>query len=182
MEKPAFGPKQLLTILIISLVLLFAAVAVGLTFVQANLNKQSEDIATEIAKISNTKLTPQSKTALQQELDSKKSTITKISSMYSTSANYQNTAVADITKYASKAGIVISSKNFNAVETSIASSKTVTLSFDGSVKYSNFIKFLTYIEKSTPKMQVSNLKIGRSDSGFGDEVKIDKLIIAVYVR
>jgi predicted PurR-regulated permease PerM len=182
MKKESFGPKQLLGLLISSLLILFAVITIGLIYVQSFLNNQSKEIATEISNISNANLTPQSQLALQQELDSKKSTITKIGSLYSSNADYQNTSVTDITKYASKSGIVISSKSFTAVDTAIASARTITLSFDGSVKYENLIKFLTYIEKTTPKMQVSNLKIGRSDNGNSNEVKIQKLVIAIYVR
>jgi len=182
MQKPFFGPKQLLTLLITAIVILFIAITLGLFFVQDNLNTQSKNIATEIAAISNTKLTPQSQAALQAELDSKKSVITKIGSLYSNSANYQSNALSDISKYAAKAGIKISSTSFTAVDTSIASSKTVTVSIDSSIKYSGLIKFLQYIEKTTPKMQVTNLKIERSENGSADEVKIQKLVIAIYVR
>lgn len=182
MEKSLFGPKQLLSILVSSLVILFIGIAVGLTFIQAELNSQSKNIASEVAGLNNTKLTPQSQATLQRELDSKKPIIAKIDALFATASNYQSTALSDIGTYASKSGIKISSTSFTALDTSIAGSKSVTVTINDNVKFDSLIKFLSYIEKTTPKMQVTNLKIDRSDSVTSSEVKVEKLIIAIYVR
>lgn len=132
---------------------------------------------------------------LKQELASSQELVTKAQQLFSTPATYQAQATKDITKYAEEAGIAISSIDSSSPSSESGSPRAGAnggptsgegnaefVTIKSPVSYMNLLKFLDAIEGNLPKMQVTNITLGRPAGSSGDMVTTDKITITVATR
>ena len=128
--------------------------------------------------------------ALKQQLADGQPLVAKAEKLFSAPDTYQTQALKDISKYASEAGITISSiDSANPDSGSAASplspsgtgySEVITL--QNPVSYAKLLQFLNAIEGNLPKMQITGVSIDRPAAPSGDQVTTDKITITVAVR
>jgi hypothetical protein len=122
---------------------------------------------------------------LQQQLAAGQGLVAKADALFSTSATYQTQALKDISKYASEAGISISSIDSAAPAagpTTVAPNSSEVITIQSPVSYAKFIQFLDAIEGNLPKMQITGISIGRPAVPSGDLIKTDKITVTVSTR
>lgn len=124
--------------------------------------------------------------ALQQQLAAGQSLVAKADALFSTPATYQTQALKDISKYASDAGISISS--IDSAAPSATGTITATpdysevITIQSPVSYAKFLQFLDAIEGNLPKMQITGITIGRPAIPSGDLITTDKITVMVSTR
>jgi len=182
MKNGAFGPKQLLIILIILLLITISGLVAGIIFSQNLLANQASELSKKLDEQAVKQLNPVSKKTIIDRLNAEKPIIDKIQSSYTKSDLADNTLGSLIATYAKKADINITSQTLSKSPTIIPNTKSVDIGVKSNTKYSNFIKFLTYVEKSLPKMQVTNISVKRATSGSPSEIDVTNLTIAIYYR
>jgi hypothetical protein len=125
---------------------------------------------------------------LKQQLADGQGLVAKANELFSTPATYQTQALKDISKYASEAGISISS--IDSAKPTNPSSPTPAMSSDSSevitiqspVSYAKFLQFLDAIEGNLPKMQITGITIGRPTNPSGDLITTDTITVTVSTR
>ncbi len=172
-----------------AIVLLLIAAGVGSWLMQGLLSSQviETDHARINADLSQTEL-QRSKT-LQTYLENNKAAIEKASAVVSETKTYQyqNQIVNDIESYASKAGVTVLGYSFPQ-DTATAKpdatglkSVSATLSLQTPVSYTNYLKFLKYIEQNITKMQITSLSLA-PDTDNANNIKDTAITLKVYVR
>jgi len=120
---------------------------------------------------------------LQQQLAAGQGLVTKANELFSTPATYQTQALKDISKYASEAGISISSIDSAPAEGAAATSNySEVITIQSPVSYAKFLQFLDGIEGNLPKMQITGITIGRPKIPSGDQITTDKITVTVSTR
>jgi len=124
---------------------------------------------------------------LKQQLASGQALVAKADSLFATPDTYQTQALKDISKYASEAGVTISSIDSSNPETSSGqatpgSNYSEIITLQSPVSYAKLLQFLDAIEGNLPKMQITGITITRPSSPSGDQVATDKITITVAVR
>ncbi|HEY8886730.1 MAG TPA: hypothetical protein VIM31_04515 [Candidatus Microsaccharimonas sp.] len=124
---------------------------------------------------------------LQQQLADGQGLVAKADALFSTPATYQTQALKDISKYASEAGVSISSIDSAKSDTATGAATTApdyseTITIQSPVSYAKFLKFLDAIEGNLPKMQITGITIGRPTIQAGDQITTDKITVTVSTR
>lgn len=121
---------------------------------------------------------------LQQQLTAGQGLVTKADQLFSTPATYQTQALKDISKYASNAGISISSIDSAAPGDANAAAPAYSeiITIQSPVSYAKFLQFLDAIEGNLPKMQITGISIGRPSVPSGDMITTDKITVTVSTR
>jgi len=117
---------------------------------------------------------------LKAQLEQDSGIIKKAESIFSTTDNYQTQAIRDIRHYAELAGVNVKSTTFRE-DANANSSRSVLVTIESPASYSNIIRFLRGIEGNIPKMEVSQLNLGRSSVG-GDTVLAEDISIIIHVK
>lgn len=102
MKNDAFGPKQLLIILIILLVLTISGLVAGIIFSQNLLSNQASELSKKLDEQAVKQLNPVSKKTIIERLDAEKPIIDKIQSAYTRSDLADNNLGSLIAAYAKK--------------------------------------------------------------------------------
>src|SRR5680860_119315 len=105
MKQSDNRPIKLRNILIITLLLLAAAVSVGFYFAQSKLEVIALDINTSISKSNQKLLDSKSASTLSAELATKQKAVSISQSFYYSNKSYQSDAVIKLKQLASDAGI-----------------------------------------------------------------------------
>lgn len=131
---------------------------------------------------------------LQADIEQQQAIINKTQALFTDQANYQTQVVQDVSRYASQLGLPTPSFSFQSAgaasgtgststgQTSTpaaATGNTVTVSLQSPIAYTTLLKFIMAIEQNLPKMQITSINIGRSDS---TQVTTDALTIQVFSR
>ncbi|MDB5179683.1 MAG: hypothetical protein JWN12_315 [Candidatus Saccharibacteria bacterium] len=121
---------------------------------------------------------------LQQQLAAGQSLVAKADALFSTPATYQTQALKDISKYASDAGISISSIDSAKPATGAAATPDYSeiITIQSPVSYAKFLQFLDAIEGNLPKMQITGITIGRPTIPSGDLITTDTITVMVSTR
>lgn len=178
--------------LLIGLVLLtLAAASVAFYFGFDWIKSHAEEVNTVIVAASQSGSTANSVNELREQLEKQQEIITTANSLFALTSNYQTQVIKDVYAYAEKTGINVSDiqlaeeassgSSSGSKPTSSLSTKSVTISLEGSVSYQNLLKFLTYIETNIPKMQISGIELSRPSDGSAS-VSISNITIGMYVR
>lgn len=181
-DTSSFGPKQLLVILSTILMLMIAGLVVGIIFSQNYLSGQSIELAKKLDEQAVRQLSPESKKIIQDKLKAQKPYIDKIENLYAKPESADSNLFSILLKYAEKADIEITSKTISNTTLPMKNAKAADIGLRVNTKYANFIKFLTYVEKSSPKLQVINMNLKRATSGKSDEIDVTNLTIAIYYK
>lgn len=116
---------------------------------------------------------------LKAQLDQDSGLIKKAESVFSTPDTYQSQAIRDIRNYAGLAGINVKSTTFK--EDTSTNSRSVVVAIESPTSYTGVIRFLRGIEGNIPKMEVSQLNLGRSSVG-GDTILAEDITVIIHVR
>lgn len=122
---------------------------------------------------------------LKKQLADGQSLVAKADALFSTPATYQTQALKDISKYASEAGISISSIDSAQPaggNAPVTSEYSEIITIQSPVSYAKFLQFLDAIEGNLPKMQITGITIGRPSNPSGDQITTDKITIKVSTR
>lgn len=144
-------------------------------------NASSQSVANVISS--------QSVTKLQNDINTYKVSNDKANSITLSSRDFPTKITNDLNKYATSTGIDITcaivetptSNLKNPTPISNIQPKFISVTFNRSVPFTNFIKFLKAIETNLPKMQPTNITIGR-DPSSSNLVKVDPIILEVYIK
>ncbi len=175
----------------------------GFYWFYTSLKSTADEVAKVKAEASATDLELQRLKALEQELKQYSGAMEKSQQIVaeSQSYQYQNQIISDLTSYAGKAGLSITSFNFQSqssqASTSTSSSNTaaststaagsapgpktvqVSIQLGENPRYQNILQFIRLIEQNLTRMQISEVSLAR---GEGDSVNTQLLNIEVYVR
>jgi hypothetical protein len=127
---------------------------------------------------------------LKKQLADGQPLVAKAQKLFSTPDTYQTQALKDISKYASDAGITISSIDSASPASGNATSPlspsgtgySEVITLQNPVSYAKLLQFLDAIEGNLPKMQITGVSIDRPATPSGDQVTTDKITITVAVR
>lgn len=137
-----------------------------------------------------TKEEDQSIKKLQSEANQYKLVSDKISDMVIPEDDYKNQIMNDLNKYASMSGISAPTYDFSKSDmlstnglSSISrpDSKIIIISLNNPVSYSNFIRFLKYIETNLPAIQITGLNITKSNAS-SDMITIEPITVRAYTH
>ncbi len=197
MKQPRLASTKLRSFLLVIVVTLSGLSAGGFYFGQVWLQTFAGTVSQTLANSKASGNDVQSFKKLQANLASRQEIIAKATSLVASSQNYQDQAILDLDKYASNAGISISNFSFapaaaataaattapaSVASTPASSSSSVTITLVSPISYAKLMKFMSAIEGSIPKMQVSSINLGRVADGGQDSVKTDQLTIEVYTQ
>lgn len=184
MKNSLFGPKQLLIILTIALLILMTGLVFGIFYAQSVLTKQSVELSEKMIGKDMSQLTPESKTLIQSRLNMQKPVIEQLNLLYTTATTAEIVLNSNITKYSEKSGInaKIETNSFSDVVLGSSKAKSVNVIVDNYVKYDQLFRFTSYIEKTLPKMQIVSLSLKRDASSKPDEIRVSNFKIAVYYK
>jgi hypothetical protein len=202
MNLSKLTPTNLRIILIVSLVLIVALAGVIFYFANTSLRGVATSVSHKVADAEASRNNLENLKKIQKFLDEQKTTIERVNSIVaeSQSYQYQDQIIIDLNSYATKAGIVITSINFDAPATAAApatsgatattpaaaepagavKSTFVSVSIQSPVKYESFLKLVKSIEQNLTKMQISKISMSKGTSS--SDVTTDTLNIEVYVR
>ncbi|MEI7539628.1 MAG: hypothetical protein WCJ36_02570 [Candidatus Saccharibacteria bacterium] len=137
----------------------------------------------------NSAISSQSLTKLQNDISTYKVSNDKANAITLSSRDFPTKITNDLNKYATSTGIDITyavaetptSNLKNLAPISNIQPKFISVTFNRSMPFTNFIKFLKAIETNLPKMQPTNITISR-DPSSGNLVKVDPIILEVYIK
>lgn len=185
-EMQATGLRSMLIVMV---VLTLGAASAGFYFAFGWIKSYADEVNVVVLAAVESGQTAGSVSGLQQQLEAQQAIITTANSLFAVSATYQTQVIKDIYAYAAKSDISVSDIALGeaapAAEGSTGSSlptQSVTVSLESPVSYTGLLRFLTYIETSTPKMQISGVDLSRPSDGNPDSTQISSLTIQVYVR
>ena len=204
-----------LMILLASMLFLIFALTVG-AFIFAH--KKLTSVADEVAQV--TTQAVESRTKVQQlqqtekELDKYTDEIDRAAKIVaeSQSYQYQDQIINDITDYANRADINITSFSFSENSTgatttpspaptaapggagesiqsptgttggSAPKSTSVVVNLDTEVPYNNLLRFMSLIERNLTKMQIANVTLSKASGENQNAVSSQSLNLEVYIR
>lgn len=171
--------KLLAFMMVVTLLAAAGGFYLGLQYIReyaVEVSHTTEDAAASGAQVDRLRV-------LQQQLNQAKALVDKADKIFASNGNYQSQAVKSLQRYANEAGVTISKTDF-AQDEDAASSQTrlVTIQLKQPVSYDKLVRFVQLVEGGIPKMQISDLTIGRTDNPSGDEVNVDSIGIRISVQ
>jgi len=204
-ERRPFSATAMRLILSLTLVAILAGMAAGFYLAYSSLQSKAESVAQAQSEAVSSDAKLQYLMSLRSQLDKYKSTAAKAEQIVaeSQSYQYQNQIINDLTSYANRSGIRVSSFNFQEVSpgasaqpsssSSDASSESQASASTGSgpkstrvsvqlgddIQYQNLLHFLHLIEQNLTKMQISSLSLSGGPDGA---INTQALDLEVYIR
>lgn len=193
MVKPELNnlsATKLRAILIATMVLLFIIGGALFWF----LRSQIIDVANHVREVSTGVATSNADVIhlqnLQRTLDDEKEAIDRAASLVGDSSTYQyqEKMLNDVTTYAKKTGISIVSINFDEAKDSTGTTAGlkeigVTLAIESPVEYSAIMKFIRLIEYNLPKMQIADVSFtGSTSEGSKTSIQFSSITIKAYAK
>lgn len=134
-------------------------------------------------------ISSQSLTKLQNDISVYKISADKANVITLSAHDFPTKITNDLSKYATSTGINITyavvdtpTSNFkNLAPINNIQPKFISVTFNKSMPFTNFIKFLKAVETNLPKMQPTNIAISR-DPSSSSLIKVDPIILEVYIK
>lgn len=195
-------------LLIVSLVVIAALGVGGFILAKNQLTTVATEVSSAVSEANASSNNLETLQLLKRELSKQQEVIARTGQIVaeSQSYRYQDQIIADLTKYASEANIVITNIDFGdagqtpgattpasssagatptpttnaAPAPSGVKSTLVSITLNNPVNYNDLLRFVRLIEQNLTKMQVSS--IGLSSDATTSQVSSDALTIEVYVR
>jgi hypothetical protein len=198
-SKNPLTATKLRSILITVVLLMFIGTGVGFYFGYGWVAGYSNDVGATVSKANASNNLSGSLTTLQANLAKQQQVAQLANSLYANSTNWQTQAIKDINTYAQASGISVTDFTLGtgtagstpATTTPVAGaspavagatpSQTISITLSPPVSYTAFLKFMTYITYSIPKMQISGIELSRPTDG-SNSISITSLSIGVYVK
>jgi hypothetical protein len=188
MKKATYSASSL-KILLITLLIIFAAVAIGGFYYAQDWFNKYETSINEMSSSSATEMSPTQLNNLRIELTKYQSYINKTNSISAPQSDYHSAIQQDLNTYASATGIKITDfgpSNVHAPSTLSAlpvgiQPAYVSVTIQNPVQYSGLVQFISAIETNLPKMRLTGINLKKADNPSGSVV-VDPLVIEVYLR
>lgn len=202
--KNGMSAKRLRVILLISMLLIIVAIASGFLFVQRNLHDYATTISRLNADAQSGDKNVQTLSAVEQRLAEEQDTIAAARSIVADQATYTDQVINDISRIASESGVTITSLEFAKEAAASAPTttptatpgqptaptattsapagvikKSVTVSLQSPLPYSNLLSFIQKVETNNLKMQLTGVTINKDQASM---VTTQTFTIEVYVR
>lgn len=202
LKKTSLTATSMRTALFATLTLLLLGIGIGFYFILSYL----QGVAKETISIEAESLASETKTQelmrTQSQLEDHAVAVKRAGQIVaeSTSYQYQDQIIKDLSAYAAKTGLTVSSFSFadNASPGQPTSSQgsggagnnggnssakinsvMVSIELRGNITYKSLLQFVHLIEQNLTRMQVSGLSLS---AGGNDEVKSQSLQVEVYVK
>jgi hypothetical protein len=198
----AMTAKKLRLTLLVVMALVIAAVAGGFLFVERNLRDYATSISRLNADAQSGDQNIQTFKNLEKRLSEEQSTIAAARSIVADNTTYTKQVIDDISRIAAESGVVVTSLEFPKDAASAATpaapttatpgqtttttpapagvtKKTITVSVQSPLKYSNLLSFIQKIETNDLKMQLTSVTLAKEKD---DAVTTQTFNIEVYVR
>lgn len=189
----AMKATSLRNALVTIIILVIGSAGVSFYFAQQYLRTIATDVSHSLSDATMNTGGSQSLKDTQEMLITNQAVATKAAALFSPSQAYQSQVVHDLGVYATNAGVNIEDYNFlasTATSTTTTStpkaivggagSTSFTVTIASPVEFTNLMKFMSAIEQSIPKMQISSINI--SPSTDTSMVTTDALTIEIYTR
>lgn len=164
-------------------IIVVSGLIAGYYFGSGLLTQQAEDVKTYLNSNSSSVNNSASVLKYKSVLENNSNLQTKITGLSAPLNTYRDQLTTILQSYASKSGLGIDSISYETTSASRADARTATVKFNTtSVVYDNLLKFLTYIESTSPKINVSKINLSVDSSTASGSVKIDSLILEVFVK
>lgn len=196
---------RLQLILSVVMILIVVATSAGFWFIQRNLREYASAISVLNANANSGDQNLKTLNGLQARLDAERMAIDGAHALVADQATYADQVIADLTRIAAAAGVRITSFEFVedvAAPTAPAAGttatlpaagatpispaapagvvkKTVSVSIESPLSYSELMKFLSGIETNPLKMQIPSVTMTK---GENTDVTTQQFSIEVYVR
>lgn len=187
-------------LLAVTLVLLLGAMAGGFYTAYGFMKTVASDVAQVQSEAKATDTKVQNVLLLEGKLDKHKDSVKKAEQIVaeSTSYQYQNQVITDISAYAQQAGVGISSFSFqdttakpgassssgstsaSSASPAGAKSTSVSVQMAKDLDYTRFLNFLHLLEQNLTRMQVANISVTKGE-GRGT-VQSQALKLELYLR
>jgi hypothetical protein len=189
-DKKPLEATTLRSVLITFVVIALAAASAGFYFGLSWLQSYANEVNATVVQSGTSGQSLGSLGGLQTDLAGRKDVIAKVDALFAPTSNFQTQAIKDINAYADASGI---SSNISDISLSsgattppaggvAASASTLTIAFSGPVSYRNLVTFVTYLQNSTPKLQVAGIEITRIADGADDLVTVSSINVEVATR
>jgi Tfp pilus assembly protein PilO len=180
MVTKTFKPQTLRAVLLVTLVVVVAG-GLGLFYLGLNeVRKYAVEVNHSIADAEASNVRVEALQVLKGQLAQSETLIAKANQMFVTPENYQNQAIADISKYANTSGLAIAKISFDELVAGV--NPTMTVSLKAPVSYIKLVQFLDGIEGNIPKMQVSNIGLSHVNGQGADSVAVNDIKIMIATR
>jgi hypothetical protein len=189
MSKANTKAASLRTMMVVLIVIIIGLSAFGFYLAQDQLNTLAISTGQTIAKSTDGSISSQGIANLKEEMVKKQVVISKASNITVPSQDYQSQIIADLTKYATNNGLLITDYNVsNSTITGLKASTTngvksnyITITLGNPVPMIGLIKFLKSIESNLPKMQLTGITL-KDNPALSGTVNIDPLTIEVFTK
>lgn len=198
-KTKSLNPVTVGFLLLLSIVVIVVAIVAMNILFQAKLKQLALDVrkANNAATVSKEDLSRLKN--LRSYLEKEKDTIDKTKKIVadSSSYQYQDQVINDISNYSTRSGVVVTGVNFdeqvnnsgtagnsaipNPTPTNGAKFATATINIKSPVNYRNAMQFLYYLENNLTKLQVTSVSMSKA-SKAGQEVTINPLTLKVYIK
>jgi Tfp pilus assembly protein PilO len=189
-QLKALTPPKLRIILIAMMALLLVAGGVIFWYLRSQLVSFAHEVheADIAAEESNANITQLQN--LQRVLEENEVAINRADRLVldSSLATYQDTLINEITTFAEKSGLKVSSFSFNPSGDSSANvagikTTTVTVTLSDSASYREIMEFMHYIEYSLIRMRTDGLAMTSGSSGSDkSELNISSISLEVFIK
>lgn len=193
-------PTKLRLILLVSIALLLGLSTISFWFFRSQLVNFAQQVHNDNATASISSNDLSRLQELKNDLETQKVAVTRAKSIVADSKyySYQDQVISDITKYASKSGVAITSFAFTSDSAqgtpgAIAPTKPIspiipaglktintTITLKSPVNYQALMQFVHALEVNLTRMQLTGISIAKGQGK--DDVTVNPLTVEVYVR
>ena len=200
MKRPLTA-HTLMLLLTVGMLGIFAVSVVGFFFAQNYLATHASEVSQVSSEAEASRTRVQQLQQTEKELEKYSEAIDRAAKIVaeSKSYEYQDQIINDLTNYANRAGVDITSFSFNdgvAAGTGATTAPTTTptpaagdlkttsvvVNLKPDVPYTNVLTLLSLIENNLTKMQIANVDLTKSEQGAPNAVTLQSLNLEVYIK
>lgn len=204
--KRSLTAHTLMLLLATGTLAIFAASVIGFFFTQNYLARHASEVSRVASEAEASRTRVQQLQQTEKELERYTGAIDRTAKIVaeSKSYEYQDQIINDITNYANRAGVGITSFAFNdasapsatgsaptatqapAASTTPAASglktTSVIVNLKPDVPYNNVLNLLSLVENNLTKMQIADIALTKSEEGDPNAVSLQSLNLEVYIK
>lgn len=204
--KRTLTAHTLMLLLATAMIGIFAMSVIGFVFMQNYLAKRASEVSRVAGEAEASRTRVQQLQQTEKELEKYTGAIDRTAKIVaeSKSYEYQDQIISDITNYATRAGVGITSFAFNdasAPSTTGSAQATpqapvttaapaanglkttsVVVNLKPNVPYNNVLNLLSLIENNLTKMQIESVALTKSEEGDPNAVSLQSLNLEVYIK
>jgi hypothetical protein len=187
MEKNRFNASTLRSLLLVSAVIITAAIVLGFYYAQVWLSNNANTIKTNSYQSISSNLNANEMAQLQSDVYNHKAVSIKATELFYSKLSYEAKVRQDLNNYASKIGISITdfmpaqapTVDSNSMPINGVMSEYFSVTIANPVQFTNLFEFIQAIETNIPKMKLTGVSISAEN---GQNVTVKPMIIEIYTR